>query len=119
VNEAEDRWTDPKASETLPQLVRAAAVAYGDDTAVVLRNEDEPEDADVLPGPGSKKRTQSDQIASLEQEFRHALGCKVEIRANAKGKGKLTIHFQNHEEFDRLRTQLTDALNNAASLKVA
>jgi ParB family chromosome partitioning protein len=73
-------------------------------------NEDEPEEADVLPGPGSKKRTQSDQIASLEQEFRHALGCKVEIKANARGKGKLTIHFQNHEEFEHLRIQLTDAL---------
>lgn len=81
--------------------------------------EDEPEEADVLPGPGSPKRTQSDQVASLEQEFRHALGCKVEIKANAKGKGKLTIHFQNHEEFDRLRAQLTDALNNGPRLNAA
>src|SRR6476660_554066 len=69
-------------------------------------NEDEPEEADVLPGPGSKKRTSSEQVASLEQEFRHALGCKVEIKANARGKGKLTIHFQNHEEFEHLRAQL-------------
>jgi ParB family chromosome partitioning protein len=82
-------------------------------------NEDEPEEADVLPGPGSKKRTQSDQIASLEQEFRHALGCKVEIKANARGKGKLTIHFQNHEEFEQLRAQLTDALGNSARRNVA
>jgi len=74
-------------------------------------NADEPEEADVLPGPGSQKRTQSEQIASLEQEFRHALGCKVEIRSNARGKGKIVLHFQNHEEFDHLRTQLTDAFN--------
>ena len=77
--------------------------------------DDDAEDADVLPGPGSKKRTQSEQIASLEQEFRHALGIKVEIRANARGRGKLTIHFQNHDEFDRLRAQLTDAFGSSAS----
>jgi ParB family chromosome partitioning protein len=74
-------------------------------------SEDEPEEADVLPGPGSKKRTQSDQIASLEQEFRHALGCKIEIKANSKGKGKLTIYFQTHEEFEHLRAQLTETAN--------
>jgi hypothetical protein len=39
------------------------------------------------------------------------LGCKVEIKSNARGKGKLVLHFQNHEEFDHLRNQLTDALN--------
>jgi ParB family chromosome partitioning protein len=74
-------------------------------------NEDEPVEADVLPGPGSKKRTQSDHVASLEQEFRHALGCKVEIKSNSRGKGKIVLHFQNHEEFDHLRSHLTDALN--------
>jgi ParB family transcriptional regulator, chromosome partitioning protein len=76
--------------------------------------EEDDQPADVLPGPGNPKRTQSDQIASLEQEFRHALGCKVEIRASARGKGKIVIHFQDHEEFDRLRTQLTDALSGNA-----
>jgi len=76
-------------------------------------SEDEPQSADVLPGPGSPKRTQSEQLLSLEQEFRHALGCKVEIRTSSKGRGKITIHFANHEEFDRLRAQLTDALNGA------
>jgi ParB family chromosome partitioning protein len=79
-------------------------------------NADQP---DVLPGPGSRKRTTSDQIASLEQEFRHALGTKVEIRASARGRGKIVIHFQNHEDFDRLREQLTDALSNPARRSVA
>ncbi len=31
---------DPRAATTFPQLVRAAAAAYGEDVAVVLRNED-------------------------------------------------------------------------------
>ena len=44
VNEPEDRWNDPKAAETFPQLLRAAAAAYGDDLAVVLRSEEAPEE---------------------------------------------------------------------------
>jgi ParB family transcriptional regulator, chromosome partitioning protein len=69
--------------------------------------EEEGENPDILPGPG-KRRTTSDQVASLEQEFRHALGAKVEIRQSAKGRGRIVIHFASHEEFDRLREQLTD-----------
>lgn len=64
------------------------------------------ETPDVLPGPGKQPRTQSDQVLSLEQELRHALGIKVEIKSSARGKGKLVLHFTNHEEFDRLREQL-------------
>jgi ParB family transcriptional regulator, chromosome partitioning protein len=68
---------------------------------------DTAEPADILPGPGNSKRTTSDQIASLEQEFRHALGTKIEIRTSSRGRGKIVIHFQNHDEFDRLRQQLS------------
>jgi len=67
------------------------------------------ESPDVLPGPGKSKRTKTDQVASLEQEFRHVLGMKVEIKANSRGRGKLVVHFANHDEFDRLRDRLTDA----------
>lgn len=73
----------------------------------------------MLPGPGKRSRTKSDQVASLEQEFRHALGAKVEIRATARGRGKIVIHFQNHEEFDRLREQLTDAEGRTTNRKAA
>ena len=65
----------------------------------------------------AKKRTRSDQVASLEQEFRLALGVKVEIKANSRGRGKLVIHFANHDEFDRLREQLTDAFDQFAEAK--
>lgn len=54
------------------------------------------------------KRPRSEQLAALEQELRSALGSKVEIRTNARGRGKIVIHFQNHDDFDRLRDQLTD-----------
>jgi ParB family chromosome partitioning protein len=72
-----------------------------------VRDED-PEDADILPAAPKSRRATSDQLAALEQEFRHALGVKVEIKANARGRGKIVIHFQDHDEFDHLRGQLTD-----------
>ena len=73
----------------------------------------------TIPGPGKQPRTRTDQIASLEQEFRHALGTKVEISASARGRGKITIHFANHEEFDRLREQLSDGFSDSARRKAA
>lgn len=46
-------------------------------------------------------------LAQLEDQLRLALGTKVELRQSAKGKGKITIHFANGEEFDRIRDILT------------
>jgi len=53
-----------------------------------------------------KSRPRNEQIAALEQEFRAALGLKVKLVHNARGRGKLTIQFSNHDEFDRLRQHL-------------
>jgi ParB family transcriptional regulator, chromosome partitioning protein len=48
-------------------------------------------------------RPQNEQIAGLEQQFRTALGIKkVQITHNARGRGKLVIHFRDHEEFERI-----------------
>ncbi len=52
------------------------------------------------------KRTESDQVASLEQELRIALGTKIEIRQTKKGRGRIVVHFSDHDEFDRLRALL-------------
>lgn len=52
-------------------------------------------------------KPRNEQIASLEQELRTALGTKVDLRQSAKGRGRITIHFGSHEEFDRLRQILT------------
>ena len=54
--------------------------------------------------PVAKPR--SEQLASLEQELRTALGTKVDLSQTAKGRGKITIHFKNHDEFARLRQLL-------------
>ena len=57
--------------------------------------------------PPRRKRTHSQQIASLQQELRMALGTKVEIRQASQGRGRIVIHFNSHEEFDRVRQLLT------------
>ena len=70
------------------------------------------EDGETLSIAGNEKpkakRTQSEQVLSLEQEFRTALGTKVEIRLSKRGRGKITIHFENHDEFERLREYIVD-----------
>lgn len=62
----------------------------------------------VAEQPGRTRRAGSKQIGALEQEFRSALGTKVDVRQGAKGKGKIVIHFASHEEFERLRSVLVD-----------
>ncbi|HYW81432.1 MAG TPA: ParB/RepB/Spo0J family partition protein [Thermoguttaceae bacterium] len=66
---------------------------------------------DLGPIDGNRKNTKtprvrSDHLAALEQELRTALGTKVHITHNARGRGKMVIHFNNHEEFERLRSHL-------------
>lgn len=54
------------------------------------------------------KRSVTPHIDSLQTELRHQLGTKVEIRQTSRGKGKITIHFNSAEEFERLRAILAD-----------
>jgi ParB family chromosome partitioning protein len=54
-------------------------------------------------------RPRSEQVASLEQELRTALGTKVDLSQTARGRGKITVHFKNHDEFERLRQLLTSS----------
>jgi len=52
-------------------------------------------------------RPRNEQVESLQQELRTSLGTKVDLSQSAKGKGKITIHFTSHEEFERIRQLLT------------
>ncbi|TWT33415.1 ParB/RepB/Spo0J family partition protein [Blastopirellula retiformator] len=65
--------------------------------------------------PVKKGRVVSDQVASLEQEFRMALGTKVDIKQSARG-GKIVLHFKGNDEFDRIRDHL---LGGATELRKA
>lgn len=52
------------------------------------------------------KRGQSQQVVELEQQFRAALGMKVKLVQTSRGRGRLVIHFRNHDEFDRLHQHI-------------
>jgi len=52
------------------------------------------------------RRMRSEHLAALEGEFRIALGTRVKITHGSRGRGKLTIHFASHEEFERLRRHI-------------
>jgi ParB family transcriptional regulator, chromosome partitioning protein len=45
-------------------------------------------------------------IRDMEEQLSLAMGAKVEIKQSAKGRGRITIHFASHDEFDRLRSSL-------------
>jgi len=65
----------------------------------------------VIGCDGSKtdvRRGRSENVAALEQEFRAALGLRVKISHDARGRGKLVVHFTNHDEFDQLRRQICE-----------
>ena len=69
-------------------------------------------DGDPLEAPhrsgtmGNSRVKRTPQLAALEQEFRNSLGTKVDVRVGARERGKIVIHFSNHDEFDRLRDLL-------------
>jgi ParB family transcriptional regulator, chromosome partitioning protein len=64
-------------------------------------------DADGNSRPVAKPR--NEQIAYLADELSTALGTKVELTQTAKGRGRITVHFKNQDEFARLRQLLTAA----------
>jgi len=66
--------------------------------------EDSPRGA---PRSAAASRTRSNHVQSLEQELRTALGTRVDIQQQSKGKGKITLHFRSHDDFERLFDVLT------------
>ncbi len=58
------------------------------------------------PKKRARRRAKNPHLAALEQELKAALGTRVELKANATGKGRLIVHFANHDEFERLRDYL-------------
>ncbi|MGC3969913.1 MAG: ParB/RepB/Spo0J family partition protein [Pirellulales bacterium] len=63
--------------------------------------------------PGRSKPTKSKQTAALEQQLRLALGTKVDVRTGGKGRGKIVVHFANHDEFERLFSHLAGPYRQA------
>ncbi|MFZ5831517.1 MAG: ParB/RepB/Spo0J family partition protein [Planctomycetota bacterium] len=95
------------------QRIERESLSVRDTEAMVQAAIDEAdaEPLAVVDREGNRRRPgrpQNEHLAALEQEFRAALGMKVKITHNARGRGKLTIQFRNHEEFERLRAYICD-----------
>ena len=75
--------------------------------AMIRAADDEPLSV-FSPGqdPPKPRPTRSEHLAHLEQQLRSALGTKVDIRQTARGRGRVVVHFKNHDEFERLLTHL-------------
>ncbi|TWT79233.1 putative chromosome-partitioning protein ParB [Planctomycetes bacterium CA13] len=63
----------------------------------------------VVNATRQKRRTISPQVEAMQQEMRMIFGTKVEIKSSARGRGKITLHFTDPDEFERLRDMLSDA----------
>jgi ParB family chromosome partitioning protein len=64
------------------------------------------------------RRGRKEHLATLEQEFRAALGVRVKLTADANGRGKLVIPFASHEEFERLRRHICEPGGPIAQVQV-
>ena len=58
--------------------------------------------------PSRTRKGRAENLAALEQQLRAALGTRVKITHDANGRGKLVIHFQNHEDFERIRQHICE-----------
>jgi len=76
------------------ELLVQEAIAAADDTV------------DGNQGTVKPTRRPSDHVVALEQEFRNALGVRVKITHDARGRGKVVIAFGSHEEFDQVRRHI-------------
>jgi len=86
--------------------------------AEMLKEEEDQETGrKVVNATRQKRRQPSPQIEAMQQELRMVFGTKVEIKSSARGRGKITIHFSDADEFERLRGMLTQ--ESAPPLRVA
>ena len=64
----------------------------------------------VVSKDGKKAKTPdggtNSHLEMLQEELRRAVGSKIAITHNAKGRGKITIEFSSHDEFERIREYL-------------
>jgi ParB family transcriptional regulator, chromosome partitioning protein len=73
------------------------------------------DDDGILAIPKRRKASKSDQLTALERDLKMALGTRVEISQTSRGRGRITIHFTSVEEFDRLRSSLSNEVKRKAA----
>lgn len=69
-------------------------------------DEQENDQKNVIPFPQPEKSKQSAQLADLEKAMYSSMGMKVKLTQGTGGKGKMTISFKNHAQFERLQSVL-------------
>lgn len=94
--------------------VRATETHVAD---MLKREEDVETGRKIVNATRQKRRQISPQIEAMQQEMRMIFGTKVEIKSTARGRGKITLHFTDADEFDRLREVLCEA--GRPTLKIA
>jgi ParB family chromosome partitioning protein len=94
--------------------VRATETHVAD---MLKREEDVETGRKIVNATRQKRRQISPQIEAMQQEMRMIFGTKVEIKSTARGRGKITLHFTDADEFDRLREVLCEA--GRPALKIA
>lgn len=99
----EDRWSVRATESFVAELLK--------------KEEDDETGRKVINATRQRRRQVSPQIEAMQQEMRMIFGTKVEIKSSARGRGKITIHFTDADEFERLREILSDA--GRPRLKVA
>lgn len=88
----EDRWSVRATEQHVAEL---------------LKTEEDSETGRRVVNATRQKRTgPSPQIEAMQQEMRMLFGTKVEIKSTVRGRGKITIHFANPDEFERLKDSL-------------
>jgi ParB family chromosome partitioning protein len=99
---------DEKVQATLAERIVNEGMSVREIERLVqeqIATEDGEELPEVAKASKARRAKRSEQVAALEQEFRRALGTKVEILARGKEKGKIVIHFTSQEDFQRIRDQ--------------
>jgi ParB family transcriptional regulator, chromosome partitioning protein len=60
----------------------------------------------TLPAGKNKGPTISPHLADLEKSLARQLGLRVQLRSSAKGRGRLTLHYNSLDQFDELLLKL-------------
>ncbi len=98
----DEGWSVRETESRVAQAVAEAATQATDGLAPIRR----------------RKSSKPEQIYSLENELKMQLGTRVEINQTSRGRGRIAIHFNSIEEFERIRNLLAND-KPSASKRVA
>lgn len=62
--------------------------------------------------PADNTSAKSNHVVSLENDLRHRFGTRVEIMPEGSDRGRVVIHFQSHDDFERVLALLQGKSGN-------